>query len=397
MEVFRQRVSEGPDRPAVVCGSKTLTYRELNEQANRLAWTLRELGVSRGDRVAILPKRGIPTIIGLCGILKAGAAYVPMDPGYPEQRLQDMLADAEPKAVLTYGCTVDTDRTVISLDSAENWDPRTEDIPLVNSPGDIANCIYTSGSTGQPKGVMIEHHSLTNLILWHNRYYDGKATERSTKYAGFGFDASVHEMYPPLAAGGTVYIIPEDMRMDLPGMASYVEREGINVGFFPTPVCEQFAKEKVTSITKVITGGDKLKTYTDQYPIYNNYGPTEGTALSTAFKVDRAYDNIPIGKPIDNVRVYVVSKEGQLQPIGLPGELWLGGEGLARGYIHDEERTAERFMTDPFCPGGRIYKTGDLGKWLPDGNLLYLGRNDFQVKIRSSRRSLEIASVSIGG
>jgi len=392
-DMLREKARELPEHIALVYEDRKLSYRELDHMTDAIASALTERGVQREEVIAVIARPGFATFLGAIGAMKAGCCYMPIDPAYPTERIRHMLRQSRCSLLLKDDGTYDLPEEIEIL-----WISRLAETSIGHLPTlrgtDLAYVIFTSGSTGQPKGVMIEHHSLTNLILWHNRYYDGKATDRSTKYAGFGFDASVHEMYPPLAAGGTVYIIPEDLRMDLPGMASYVEREQINVGFFPTPVCEQFAKEKVTSITKVITGGDKLKTYTEQYPIYNNYGPTEGTVLSTAFKVDRAYDNIPIGKPIDNVRVYVVSKEGQLQPIGLPGELWLGGEGLARGYIHDEERTAERFMADPFYPGGRIYKTGDLGKWLPDGNLLYLGRNDFQVKIRGNRVELgEIETV----
>jgi hypothetical protein len=256
--------------------------------------------------------------------------------------------------------------------------------------------IFTSGSTGLPKGVMIEHKSLSNLIQWNNNYYNLTETDKTTKYAGFGFDASVHEMFPPLAAGAEIHIIPEEMRLDVHEICNYMENNSINVGFFPTPVCEMISRERCKSLQKIITGGDRLKRHSDSYIIYNNYGPTECTVLTTVFKVDKYYDNIPIGKPITNTQVYIVNDKLQLQPTGVLGEILIGGVGVARGYINDPEKTVQSFIHNPFNEGEIVYRTGDLGRWLPDGNIEYCGRNDNQVKIRGNRVELgEIEAVCL--
>ncbi|MBR6825165.1 MAG: amino acid adenylation domain-containing protein, partial [Oscillospiraceae bacterium] len=366
-EMLRETAKFMPDHTALVFREERLSYGELDCQTDAIASALLNRGVNREDVIGIIAKPGFATFLGAIGIMKAGCAYMPIDPQYPMGRIEHMLRQSHCKLLLKDEETYTLPAEVQTLSVNSLLQTTITQLPKVQGK-DLAYVIFTSGSTGMPKGVMIEHHSLHNLICWHNSYYGIKAGDQSTKYAGFGFDASVHEMYPQLAAGATIHIIPEEMRMDLPAIREYMEHNRVNIGFFPTPVCEQFAKEKITCLEKVITGGDKLKTHTEQYPIYNNYGPTEATVLCTAFRVDRDYDNIPIGKPIDNVKIYVVNRHGRLQPIGLPGELWIGGEGIARGYINDPQRTEERFGEDPFCPGGRIYKTGDLGLWLPDGN-----------------------------
>lgn len=391
-DMLRRTAEAFSEKTALVCGTERMSYGALNKQTDAVASALLRNGVGRGEVVGVLAEPGFAAFVGAIGTMKAGAAYMPIDPQYPEGRIRHMLQQSQCKLVLQEtGLDLSGETAVLEIEAAAQGENET--LPEIR-PDDLAYVIFTSGSTGSPKGVMIEHRSLANLIFWHNAYYQITPKDKTTKYAGFGFDASVHEMYPQLAAGAEIHIIPQEMRMDLPAIKEYIERSGINVGFFPTPVCEQFAKQGAKGLEKVITGGDKLKSYSRDYTIYNNYGPTEGTVLSTVFEVNREYDNIPIGKPIDNVTVYIVNKLGQLQPVGLPGELWLAGKGLARGYINDAERTQERFGEDPFQAGGRIYKTGDLGRWLPDGNIEYLGRNDEQVKVRGNRVELgEIESI----
>ncbi len=391
VELLRETAQRLPHQTALVSRKERLRYEELDEQTDTIAKSLIERGIQRGEVIGVMAQPGFATFLGAIGVMKAGAAYMPIDPLYPEGRIDYMLQHSRCRLVLT-----DRERSLAgNVHSVPVSQMQGGEAELPKLEGtDAAYVIYTSGSTGTPKGVLVEHGSLANLIFWHNAYYEITEKDQSTKYAGFGFDASVHEMYPQLAAGATIHIIPEEMRMDLPAIGRYMEENKINIGFFPTPVCEQFSKLKVNCLEKVITGGDKLKTHSESYTIYNNYGPTEGTVLSTAFKVDRPYENIPIGKPISNVKVYIVNRHGQLQPIGLPGELWLGGRGLARGYLYDEKRTEERFIDDPFCPGGRVYKTGDIGLWQEDGTILYLGRNDAQVKVRGNRVELgEIEAV----
>ncbi|QUH28820.1 non-ribosomal peptide synthetase [Vallitalea guaymasensis] len=255
---------------------------------------------------------------------------------------------------------------------------------------DLAYVIYTSGSTGQPKGVMIEHSSLVNLCFWHNENFGVNANDRSTKYAGVGFDASVWEIFPYLIAGATIYIIENDMKLDIKKIEEFYNDNDITISFLPTQICEQFVEEcNFKSLRKILAGGDKLKKYYPKgYDLINNYGPTENTVVTTSFAVNEEYKNIPIGKTVSNTEIYILDKDKNLQPVGIPGELCISGRGLARGYVNNLSLTQEKFIKNPFTDGERMYKSGDLARWLPDGNIEFLGRIDSQVKIRGFRIEL---------
>ena len=264
-----------------------------------------------------------------------------------------------------------------------------------------AYIIYTSGTTGMPKGVMIEHRSVVNLCYWHRKNYEITKADHATLYAGFGFDASVWELFPYLLTGAVLYIVDESLRPDIENLNRYFQRCRITIGFLPTQLCEQFMTLDNTnrSLRVLLTGGDKLRTFTPRgYQLYNNYGPTENTVVTTSYPVKHLLDNIPIGKPIDNNYIYILDKESfHLQSVGIPGELCISGIGLARGYLNNPELTAERFFSKShqsdksyrtYIPK-KIYKSGDLARWLPDGNIEFLGRIDQQVKIRGFRIELE--------
>ncbi|MFZ5989908.1 MAG: amino acid adenylation domain-containing protein, partial [Bacillota bacterium] len=254
---------------------------------------------------------------------------------------------------------------------------------------DIAYIIYTSGTTGKPKGVMIRHGSLANLCCWHNAYYSVTESDRATQYAGFSFDASVWEVYPYLVAGASIYLIGDDQRFDTRELNHYFEEKGITISFLPTQICEQFIQLENKSLRKLLTGGDKLKYYRSVgYDLINNYGPTENTVVTTSFEVKQEYDNIPIGKPVWNTEVYILDRDNRLQPIGMPGELCVSGCGLATGYLNNAQLTSEKFVKNPFKNDMRMYRTGDMARWLPDGNIEFLGRIDQQVKIRGYRIEL---------
>ncbi|HLP59148.1 MAG TPA: AMP-binding protein, partial [Candidatus Deferrimicrobium sp.] len=263
----------------------------------------------------------------------------------------------------------------------------------VNTPPDIAYVIYTSGSTGKPKGVMVEHCGLVNLCCWHNKSFEVTAKDRATKYAGFGFDASVWEIFPYLIEGATIYIVPEEIKLDVWAINRFYEENGITISFLPTQICEQFMGIENSTLRVLLTGGDKLKSLTKKsYRLYNNYGPTENTVVTTSFPVTDYSPNIPIGKPIYNNKIFILDKNNHLQPVGVPGELFIGGSGVARGYLNQPDLTVEKFIDFPhssfFVPHSKLYRTGDLARWLPDGNIEFLGRGDYQVKIRGFRIEL---------
>ncbi|AEI43026.1 non-ribosomal peptide synthetase [Paenibacillus mucilaginosus] len=257
-------------------------------------------------------------------------------------------------------------------------------------PGGLAYLIYTSGSTGRPKGVMVEHRSVVHLVQWHVRRFGLTADDRCTLCAGFGFDAAVWELFPALLCGASLHIVPAGYRLEMDRLRAYYEREGITVSFLPTQLCERFMEGEAPSRLRILlTGGDQLKQYRPQpYQLYNNYGPTENTVVSTSGLVERQEAQIGIGAPIDRVRAYVLDPYVRLQPDGVPGELCLAGDGLARGYWRAPELTGAAFVPDPFVAGGRMYRTGDLVKRRPDGSLEFLGRIDTQVKIRGYRIEL---------
>ncbi|MHA6534815.1 AMP-binding protein, partial [Paenibacillus sp. BAC0078] len=275
---------------------------------------------------------------------------------------------------------------VLNLADTSLYAGDTANLTAASGPNDLAYVIYTSGSTGQPKGVMVEHGSLVNLSTWHSRNFEVRDTDRATQYAGSGFDAAVWEIFPYLVSGAAIYLVSPHIRTDLEALSRFYQENGITVSFLPTPVYEQFTDQPSHALRALLTGGDRLgKTKRSGYRLSNNYGPTENTVVATSGWVETEEGVPAIGKPIQNVRIYVMNKSNQLQPIGVPGELCIAGDGLARGYLNRPELTVEKFVDNPFEPGERMYRTGDLARWLPDGNLEYMGRIDEQVKIRGYR------------
>ncbi|MCK4258177.1 MAG: amino acid adenylation domain-containing protein, partial [Halanaerobiales bacterium] len=389
--LFIDQVNQTPDKNAIVFENQQLTYRELNKKSDQLAGLLRDKGVRADQIVGIMVEPGLEMFIGILGILKAGGAYLPIDAQYPVERIEYMVNDSHSNIVLTQNHLKDKlefVEEVISLDNEDLYSNDFANIEIVNKSNDLAYVIYTSGSTGKPKGVLIEHKSLVNLTYWHINYYEITSLDCSTKYAGFGFDASVWEIFPYIISGATIHVIAEEMRLDVNKLNAYFEENQITISFLPTQLCEQFMTLKNNSLRKLLTGGDKLKFYQDtNYQLINNYGPTENTVVTTHYEVDKQYNNIPIGKPIDNTKVYILDKSDQLQPVGVPGELCISGDGLARGYLNNAELTDKKFVTNPYT-GERMYRTGDLTRWYLDGNIEFLGRIDYQVKIRGFRIEL---------
>ena len=396
---FEAQVAERPDALAAVFANVQLTYAELNQQANALAQHLIDLGVKPDDRVAIVARRGLDTLAGLVAILKAGAGYVPIDPAHPAERLNYLLDDSAPVAVLTQSHlrerlpaltvpVLELDRCTWPLTVTQN--PQVPGLSTVH----LAYVIYTSGSTGLPKGVMVEHHTLSNLVDWHCAAFDLCAGRHTSSLAGFGFDAMAWEVWPALCAGATLHLAPtHEGGEDIDALLAWWCAQPLDVSFLPTPVAEYAFSQNLEhpTLRTLLIGGDRLRQFNrhQHFDVINNYGPTEATVVATSGLVQSG-DALHIGKPLSNATVYLLDEQQRPVPLGVAGELYVGGAGVARGYLNRPQMTAERFLRDPFssAPNARMYRTGDLARWREDGNLEYLGRNDDQVKIRGVRIEL---------
>lgn len=391
-QLFIEQAKKNAQKTAIVTNQGALTYQELHEKSNQLAHYLMNQGVRHQQIVGLLVRPSPWMIIGMLGILKAGAAYLPIDPQYPLQRINYLLNDSKVSLLLAEsGLAIPQayKGTNIEIDQIAYTQQPSHTPPKVHNGNDPVYVVYTSGSTGYPKGVVVEHGALLNLVTWHNAYYQITSADRSTKYAGWGFDASVWEIFPYLVAGATIYIVPEELRIDVEELHRYIEQHRITCSFLPTPIAEQFMKQDNRSLRLLLTGGEQLRQVQQRsYQIANNYGPTENTVVTTSGFVRADDQPISIGKPIANNQVYIFNRYNQLQPIGVPGELCVSGESLARGYLYQPELTNQKFVEHPLFPEKRMYRTGDLARWLPDGQIEFLGRKDQQVKIRGIRIEL---------
>ncbi|HEY7767620.1 amino acid adenylation domain-containing protein, partial [Longimicrobium sp.] len=408
-ELVEAQAARTPDAVAVVFDSGELTYAELNERANRLAHHLARHGVGPDALVAICVERGPEMVVGLLAILKAGGGYVPLDPGYPAERLRYMLDDSAPAAVLTQGSLegvqalfANVDVPVIDLEG-DGWarGAATNPARAGLTPGHLAYVIYTSGSTGTPKGVMIEHRSLANHTAWQAGAFGIGPDDAVLQRTSISFDASVWELWTTLATGARLVLLPADAAKDPSAIARVIEERGVTVVQF-VPTLLQAVLGGLPDGTQlrprlVFCGGEPLTQALVAEArargvgeVVNLYGPTEATIDSTAYRcVDE--DRAPaIGAPVGNVRVYILDGAGEPVPVGVAGKLYVGGAGVARGYLDRPALTAERFVPDPFGgdPGARLYRTGDLARWRGDGVVEFLGRNDFQVKVRGFRVEL---------
>ncbi|MCG6577323.1 amino acid adenylation domain-containing protein, partial [Pseudomonas sp. AF32] len=398
-QVEAQAVAQ-PEATAVVHEGRALTYGELNTRANRVAHRLLAMGVRPDDRVAICVERGLDMIVGLLGILKAGAGYVPVDPAYPAERIAYMLEDSAPVAVLVHPVTkaLMAGGTVPVLDLEHDIGQDGEEVASPQVPGldpsHLVYVIYTSGSTGLPKGVMVEHRNLNNLVGWHCQAFDVKRGSRTSSVAGFGFDAAAWEIWPALCVGATLLLPPAHAGSDnVDALLDWWQAQALDVCFLPTPIAEYAFGRNLghDRLRTLLIGGDRLRKLPVDpgFTLINNYGPTETTVVATSGRID-AGGALHIGKPVGNTRVYLLDAHLQPVPVGATGELYIGGAGVARGYLNRPELTAERFVRDPFSPvqHAKMYRTGDLGRYLPDGYIDYLGRNDGQLKIRGLRIEL---------
>ncbi|NEU76690.1 non-ribosomal peptide synthetase [Hassallia byssoidea VB512170] len=408
-QLFGNRAEQTPDSTALVFGDKQLSYKELNLRSNQLAHYLKKLGVQAEVLVGLCVERSFDMIIGMLGILKAGGAYVPLDPTYPHERCNLMFEDAQVPILLTHERWIEKlenhNSHVICLD--KDWEIIAEEIednlPSQVTVGNLAYVIYTSGSTGKPKGVQIEHRGLLNLVFWHQKAFAVSHLDRVTQIAGVAFDACVWEILPYLSAGASIYFVDDEIRLNPEHLRDWLISKAITICFLPTPLAEKVLRldfPNNAALRILLTGGDKLHQYplADHiFQVVNNYGPTENTVVTTSGNVKNK-DNITptIGRPIDNTQVYILDKHLQLVPIGVPGELYISGDGLARGYLNLSDLTVEKFISHPFNheSKARLYKTGDLVRYQLDGKIEFLNREDEQVKIRGYRIELgEIEAV----
>ncbi|HEX8430474.1 MAG TPA: amino acid adenylation domain-containing protein, partial [Longimicrobium sp.] len=407
-ELFETHAERTPDAVAVVYEGESLTYGELNRRANRVAHHLRGLGVGPESRVAICVGRGPDMVVGLLGTLKAGGGYVPLDPTYPVDRLRYMLDDSAPTAMLTQTPLADlfagSDVPMVTLDgAAPAWAGEPETNPERGGlrPNSLAYVIYTSGSTGTPKGVTAEHRNVVSRIAWAQDTWALEAHEAMLQQMSFSFDVSVRELFWPLAVGARLVLARPEGNKDPAYLVETLRRERVGVVHFHPSMLGLFLEHPEAHtclhLRRVLSGGDALppalaRLFYERLPqakLYHMYGPTEATVGATGRLCtdNDAEGRAPIGRPCANTQVYVLDGTGALAPIGVAGELYLGGAGVTRGYLDRRAVTADRFIPDSFggAAGARLYATGDMGRWLPDGTLEFLGRNDAQVKVRGFR------------
>ncbi len=413
--LIEEQVQRTPSAIATISADHALTYQDLNSRANQLAHHLHHLGVQPGMRVGIYLERSLDALVALLGILKAGSAYVPIDPANPGERIAFMLQDAQISILLTHQHLISTlpqhQAQLVCLDS--DW-PMIATAPTTNphirvSAANLIYVMYTSGSTGRPKGVAMSHRALCNLLTWQLNTMVSPRAARLLQYASLSFDVSYQEIFPTLSAGGTIVMITEELRRDPIALLRFIDEQQVQKLYLPVVALQQLADAygmgnvQLASLREITAAGEQLQITPQMIhffhgakdcTLHNFYGPTEthGTTLFTLSGEPEQWPTlVPIGRPIANDQNYVLDAYGQLLPIGVSGELCLGGVGVADGYFNRPDLTAERFVPDPFGkqPGARLYKTGDLARWRADGILEFLGRIDHQVKVRGFRVELE--------
>ncbi len=406
VSLFRRQAKATPDAEAVVFKDHRYTYAEVDDMSDRIAGYLMSKGLGVGDAVSIIIPRCEWMAIASLGILKAGCAYQPLDPSYPKERLNFMVKDADAKLLIAdeelRDLVDEYQGDVLLTKEFSQLPPLTAEansqLSTLNSqlsPSDRFILLYTSGSTGVPKGCQLTHGNLVCYCNWYWKYYDLKPEHNVAEYASYGFDVHQEGIYPPLTGGATVHIIPEELRLDLVSLNEYLEREHITHTFMTTQVGYQFATNiENHSLIHMSVAGEKLASIAPPagYQLHNGYGPTEATILITIYPVTKKDKDVPIGKPLDNVRLYVVDQQGHRLPVGAMGELWAAGPQVALGYLNRPDKNAEVFVQNPFTTEEkyiRAYRTGDIVRYLPDGNIQFVGRKDGQVKIRGFRIELK--------
>ena len=411
-QIFEEQADLVPDKCAVIFKDESLTYRELNEKANQLARKLVKKGLKPDDLVGLVAERSLEMIIGIMAIIKAGGAYLPIDPAYPEERIQFMLEDGNVQIILTqdrFMDKVDFKGETINIEDENLYNGDSSNLGEMCSPHNLIYVIYTSGSTGKPKGVMVEHQSLINQLEWQKDVLKLDDEDIVMQKTTITFDVSVLEIFMYFFVQASLCLLPPGMENNPEEIISTIEKHKVTlVNFVPSMlnaflyyVEGRMLKDRLASLRHIVSGGEELKvSYIDSFnkyinvdkkiKLHNIYGPTEATIDVTYFNckyIDK-YPSVPIGKPVNNTRIYILDKYGNMQPPCVPGELCIAGDSLTRGYLNREELTKEKFVNCPYEKDGKMYKTGDLVSWFEDGEIKYLGRIDSQVKVRGFRIEL---------
>ncbi|MBX4267619.1 amino acid adenylation domain-containing protein, partial [Clostridium estertheticum] len=408
-ELFEEQVEKSPESIAVVYEGKKLTYKELNEKSNRVARILREKGVKADSIVGIMVERSLEMMIGIIGILKAGGAYLPIDPSHPKERIEYMLSDSECKVLLSKKKSVDHiefDGEVIDLFDEDSFKGNSSNLEKINKSSNLAYIIYTSGTTGEPKGIMIEHFNLNNFLHSLTKKYDKgfNSSDRILSLTNYVFDVSACEFFVSLINGSTLVINYKQKTFDPVEIAKLIVDNQITYTYIPPSlllkVYENLKpyKDKVM-LRKLLVGVEAIRgeilnkfyTLNKDLEIVNGYGPSESTICSTFYKVTKSEPqnkNVSIGRNVGNTNIYILDKYLKIVSVGIAGKIFISGDGLSRGYINKPELTAGKFIENPFKLGVKMYNTGDLARWMPDGNIEFIGRIDHQVKIRGFRIEL---------
>ena len=395
VSLFRKQAQATPDAPAVLFEGETISYRDLDRMTDSLAARILGFGLKEEEVVSVLINRNAWMTKASLAALKAGCAYQPLDPSYPPERLNFMIQDSGAKLLIA-------DKELIPLVGDYKGPVLTTeelaklpDAPCPVSgpkPENMYILLYTSGSTGTPKGVMLEHRNLVNFCAWYRDYYQLKPGDKVAAFASYGFDANMMDQYPALTSGACICIIPEEVRHDMVALDRFLIDNGVTHSFMTTQVGVMYARNFPDNpvLKHLSVGGEKLISMPPpSYAFYNGYGPTECTIFTTVFRVLEKEENIPIGHPLSNVQLYVADHQMRRLPVGAAGELLIGGIGVGRGYLNNPEKTAEAFIENPFEPGVRMYRSGDIVRYRPDGNIEFVGRKDRQVKIRGFRIELK--------
>ncbi|NET61630.1 MAG: amino acid adenylation domain-containing protein, partial [Symploca sp. SIO2E6] len=409
-QLFETQVRKTPDAVAVIFEDRKLTYSQLNSKANQLAHYLQQLGVKADTRVGICVERSVEMVVGLLAILKAGGAYVPLDPSYPSERLAYMVSDANVSVLLTQESLTtllpEHQAQILCLDSSENlWsDYSTTNLSSEVKPSNLGYVIYTSGSTGKPKGVAMSQGALVNLLQWQQEEAVVGQGAKTLQFAPISFDVSFQEIFSTWCNGGILVLVSAELRRDPKALLGFLTENQVERLFLPFVALQQLAavayeSQNLPPLREVVTAGEQLQVTPDivelmnrlpNCKLQNQYGPSESHVVSS-YTLQGNVANWPtlppIGRPITNAQLYILNRDLQPLPIGIPGELYIGGVCLAGGYLNRPQFTAEKFITNPFDPSKttKLYKTGDLARYLHDGNIEFLGRIDNQVKIRGFR------------